>query len=461
MHPGDRALGNHPIRSSEVRRWLGREFLRGYGTPPNAAAMEQALDALEARAQFDGPEEEVFVRVASYQGDVVIDLCNKDCQVLRVGAKGVQILNNSPVRFRRTKGMAPLPYPAPNGSIDDLRPFVNLADEEGWVLLVGCLIGALRPKGPFPCVEISGPQGAAKSTTSKVMRSLVDPNISPLRSRPKDERDLFISASNEWMPVFDNLSGISDWMSDALCRIATGGGFSTRKLYADDEEMLFEVCRPIIFNGIEDQAIRGDLLDRTITLPLARIPEEKRRDEATFWKDFEAARPSIFGGLLAAVSVAIRNFDSVKLERVPRMADFTRWVTAAEPQLGWAPGTFLRAYDANREAAQIRVVEANPVVTLLIELATAHRTWRGTSTDLLQALVGQVGYRPIRLPANANALGGLLKRVGPTLQQYGIRVQMDREGHQGKRMVELQVTENVVSVVSAVSKQEGEHETKA
>ena len=57
---------------------------------------------------------------------------------------------------------------------------------------------------------------------------IVDPNTPPMKSEPKEARDLMIAANNGWLPVLDNLSRLSPWVSDALCRLSTGGRFSTR-----------------------------------------------------------------------------------------------------------------------------------------------------------------------------------------------------------------------------------------
>ncbi len=79
-----------------------------------------------------------------------------------------------------------------------------------------------------------------------MLRAIVDPNIAPLRTAPRNERDLVISGSNSLMLVLDNMSQLPEWLSDALCRLATGGGMSTRELYADRDEALFQLRRPII-----------------------------------------------------------------------------------------------------------------------------------------------------------------------------------------------------------------------
>src|SRR5437868_13535290 len=95
-------------------------------------------------------------------------------------------------------------------------------------------IAAFRPTGPYPILMLQGEQGTAKSTTTRILRSLIDPNVSPLRTVPRNERDLMIAATNSWAQCFDNLSHIPLWFADALCRLATGGGFATRKLRTDE-----------------------------------------------------------------------------------------------------------------------------------------------------------------------------------------------------------------------------------
>src|SRR5262249_14772550 len=151
------------------------------------------------------------------------------------------------------------------------------------------------------------------------------------------------------------------WLSDALCRLSTGGGLSTRELYTDDEEVLFDVQRPGILTGIEELATRSDLADRTITVHLPGIPESLRQPEAVFWAAFEAARPRILGALLDVVVVALRNLPGVRLLTLPRMADFAVWVSAAEPALGWQPGDFMKSYAGCMQDADAMAVEASPV----------------------------------------------------------------------------------------------------
>src|SRR5437660_9849065 len=242
---------------------------------------------------------------------------------------------------------------------DRLRPCAR-SSENDFVLIVAWLLAALRPRGPYPLLAISGEQGSAKTVLSKLLRALLDPNAAPVRALPREERELMIAANNGHLLAFDNLSGLPQWLSDALCRLATGGSFAVLQLYTDDEEVLFEAARPILLNGIEEVISRPDLGDRAIFLTLAPIGEVQRRSESELWREFEIARPRILGTLLDAVVHGLRTLGRVHLDRLPRMADFALWAAACETAL-WPAGTFSGAYAANRRAAIEGIVEADPV----------------------------------------------------------------------------------------------------
>jgi hypothetical protein len=350
------------------------------------------------------------------------------------------------VRFRRPRGLLPLPEPLPGGAVDELRAFVNAPDDDRWRLLLAWLVAALRPRGPYPALALSGEQGSAKSTAARVLRALVDPNAAPLRAQPREPRDLMIAATNGWAVALDNLSAVPVWLSDALCRLATGGGFAVRELFSDAEEALFEAQRPVLLTGIEDLATRGDLLDRALVVTLPAIPEEARMTEGELWPAFEAARPRVLGALLAAVATGLARLPGTRLDRLPRMADFALWVAAAEPALWPESGAFLRAYTGNRADAREAALEASPLVPALRALAAEalFGRWEGTATDLLRRLNDQADERTQKAegwPKSAQALGGALRRLAPDLRATGLDVEVGRKGPRAdgrKRLVVLQ-----------------------
>src|ERR1700682_5419513 len=104
-----------------------------------------------AKAQYEGAKTEVYLRVAEHAGDIYLDLGNANWEAVRVSAnKPFEVTPSSPVKFRRPKGMLELPTPEHGGAVEDLRPFVNVRDENQWKLLVCFILSALRPTGPYP-----------------------------------------------------------------------------------------------------------------------------------------------------------------------------------------------------------------------------------------------------------------------------------------------------------------------
>jgi len=407
-----------PIHSMRFRRWIGQAYYNAYGKAPNAQAVQDALNVLAGQAIYDGPERSVAVRLAEYEGCIYLDLCDSEWRAVEIGAEGWRVVSSHslPVRFIRKRGQLPLPVPESGGSIDELRPLVNLPDYHQWRLFVAWLVAAFRPMGPYPILTVNGEQGSAKSTLCRFGRALIDPNQSPLRRPPSDERDLMIAAQNGWAVVFDNLSGIAPRLSDALCSLATGGGFSTRELYSDDDEKLFSAQRPVMLNGIDELATRPDLLDRALQLTLPTMTGEQRTDEANLHERYEDARPRVLE--------ALANHDTTKLDRAPRMADFARWVVAAEPALPWPEGGFMDAYEGNREAANDVAIEASPVGPALMSLMNERHEWAGKAADLLAELEANNADEYQRKcrgwPKGPQAMGNALRRLAPNLRAVGI-----------------------------------------
>ncbi|MWP38292.1 hypothetical protein GQY15_11850 [Rhodobacter sphaeroides] len=333
-----------------------------------------------------------------------------------------------------------LPVRQPGG-IEALRPFLNTASEDDFRMMVAWLLGCFHPRGPYPILILTGEQGSAKSTTAKVLRSLIDPANPMARSAPQSEQDLVIAARHNHVLAFDNLSTVKPALADALCRIATGGGFGTRKLHTDSDEALFTATRPILLNGIPDLASRPDLADRAIILHLPVIEAGARQFEAEFWKALDRAAPGILAALLDATSCALARIGSVSLAERPRMADFAKRITAAEPALGWPQGAFLDAYTRNRQSTQAAALDGNPLAEAIIALVTQHGPWQGTATELLKILrqtAPALTADPLTFPRYANQLTSALRRVQPLLRDRNVIVTQDRESGTGQRVIRLQ-----------------------
>jgi hypothetical protein len=439
-----------PIRSKGFTRWLSRRFFESTASAPNSEALQSALNVLEARAHFDAPERAVHVRVASLNGKIYLDLGDMGWHAIEIDASGWRIVDDPPVRFRRASGMRALPVPDSGGSLDYLRPFLNVRSDRDFILVVAWALAALRDNGPYPVLALAGEQGTAKSTFSKILRALIDPNTAPLRALPREDRDLFIAATNAHLLVFDNVSGLPNWISDTLCRLSTGGGFSVRALYTNNDEVLFDAARPIILNGIGDVITRPDLADRALFLTLELIPEKQRRSDSELWSAFEAARPRILGALLDAIAVGLKRLPETSLPGLPRMADFALWASACE-QAFWPNGAFWAAYNDNQDEVVDTVIEADLVGSAVRELAAERSEWEGTASGLLSALKGIVEEGVTRskdFPNTPEALSNRLRRAANFLRKAGVSVTFRRGGKKGSRTI-------TITTIRTVSNRDG------
>jgi hypothetical protein len=326
--------------------------------------------------------------------------------------------------FRRAQGMLPLSEPIKGGNLTELRNLVNIPGDTDFDCYVACLVGALRPQGPYPVLEIKGEYGSAKSSAQKYWRNLIDPNTAPLRRPPREPRDLAIAANNSWVVSLNNLSYLPDWLSDDLCCVSTGLGFAVRSLYSDMDETIFTFQRPVVINGIEDVIARGDLADRRLSLCLPAIAPGAYQTEKELDRKFAKAAPGILGRLLDIVSVALKNLPTTKVAKLPRMADFVTWIEAAAPALGWEPEAFAEIYRTKVALGNAAVLEV-PVAEAIQKL---HLPFKGPASELLIELTGLVAEKVTRQkawPKNGGWLSNRLRLLAPDLRRVGIQVVFD------------------------------------
>ena len=426
-------------RCRAFRRWLSKIYYDATGDMLKAGDLADIAAMLEGKAVYDGECHRLFRRTASHDGKFYLDLCDELWQAVEIDAKGWRVVSDPPVKFRRAKAMLALPMPVktPGTELHKLlKPFLNIRPEQ-WPLVAAWLAASVRPIGPYPVLKFLGEQGSAKTTTARVFRANIDPNAAPVRAEPRDCRDMMIAANNGWVLCLDNLSTVKPDLSDALCRLSTGGGFATRTLYTDEDETIFDAQRPVILTSIEEIGTRSDLLERSLIIELPPIPEEKRLAEKDFWARYERVQPQILGALLDVVSGAMARLPDVEADEgaLPRLADFYQWGRAAEVPLGLAPGTFAEAFAANQEAANYVVLETCPVASALLRLLKRGLEIEATAADLLTKL-GRLDSELTRAPGwpkSPRVLSAILKRIAPNLRQVGIVAVQDTRGGGDKK----------------------------
>lgn len=427
-------------KGSGFRRWLVNRFYIETESAPSATAVQAAVEVLEAEAQFGGARKtrEVFTRVGEYCGGIYLDLGDDEWRAVKISTDGWEVVTNLPVCFRRASGMLPLPEPARGGTLRILDDFLNLGDEQDRQLILSWLIYTLNPSGPFPLLGFISEQGSGKSTTAKLLRQVIDPNQAPIRALPKSLEDLAVAAQHSWILNFDNLSYIPDSFSDALCRMATGGGFATRTLYTNDQETVFYAKRPAILNGISEFASRPDLLERTLIINLPAIPAEKRQPENVIIEMFEKARPAILGAVLDAVVLTLRNLSNVKITECPRMADFGQWAAAGAAAIGAEPGEVVSLILEKQNEALLSELDA-PIPQAIFELleARAGQVEMLLSELLLKLdeIVGPDAAKKKGWPTNPRGLQSALTRLTPVLRVAGVKVESLKKTRRGRKVL--------------------------
>jgi hypothetical protein len=453
--PQDLRKETWPLRSRGFKRWLRYTFyykekqrLGGVHEPAplRESVISDVVKQLEAKAQFEGVRRAVHLRVAEMDGKIYLDLCNRKWQVVEVSSEGWQVRDASdvPVRFIRSKGMAALPLPDEDGfgSVEPLRALLNLQGEDGersFRLILAWLMQALRARGPYPDLVLLGERGSAKSTAARILRSLVDPSTVPLRTMPRNPHDLYIDAVSSWMICLDNISSLPKWLSDTLCMMATGGGFSTRTLFTDREQELFNAMRPIALNGITDVVTADDLVQRSLIVRLPTLAKGAYKTEREIQRELEVFRPQILAALLDAAAEGLRRIDSVKVKALPRMGDFASWAVATEVTLGGEEGSFMEALDLSDEEGAQQALEASPLAEPLYQLAQANPDgWEGTASEMLAKLreyADEDLQHTREWPKAANVLSGALKRLAPLFREAGqVQIQqLSRADGQGSK----------------------------
>lgn len=424
---------HYPVQSELLRQWLTGKLFELDGKPPSKSALDKVIMSFAAEAQFNGLEHPVYLRRAQdHLGIVWLDLADKTGRAVRISRDEWCVVPGSqvPVRFARPSNMRALPVPLrEEADVSLLAELLNVPDEVTLKLVTTWLSFAMLPEQPYPVLAVSGPPGSAKSTLSEFVRELIDPSEVPLVGLPRGT-DLVACAKNNAVLCLDNLSAITPWLADDLCRLASGGGFGGRKLYTNDGDATFRASRPIILNGISDLATRGDLADRTLLIHVPKMPDGRRRMAAEMREAFEYAHPRILAGLLDMVVLGLRRKPDVLAQRraLPRMADFAVWGYAVAPALGWTEDDFGLAYRANRGCAFDAAIDNDPIAPLILSLLEKRREWQGTTTQLLEVLkhrAGSAGFAPT-FPRSPEGLGKMLNRIEPALAARGVTMERSR-----------------------------------
>ena len=426
----------------KIKAWLRHLYFKlTDGDLATDAMVERVLEHMRADAHFTSERHEVFTRVGYKDGAIYIDMAHHTPKFIKVTAEGWNIVNEVPVKFVRSEDVLPLPQPEAPGAtlLALLTPFLSVQKEEEAALLMGYLMGLVLPKGPYPVLVITGEHGAAKSTTVRLLRNIIDPHNLDMRAPFADTRDMVAAVRNSYVLAFDNVSYVANWLSDALCALATGtravGG---RALYTNSDEAAFRAMRPIMCNGIPDFVRKPDLVDRIIKVDLRRI--RVYRSDEEYWDEFKQWHPKILGALCDCMVEALRNRASVEVPPQLRMPHFSRWAEAGLQKAGFNKGVFIKALSENKLDANEAILEFSPMGLAIrkmldympLDEKRKQKRFYGTYAELRAELV-QFCVDAKHLPEKMQGIASELRALTPSLNSAGIVVQFHGRNDAGAR----------------------------
>ena len=381
------------IDNGDFNTWLNSLYYSAEKKPAKKDSLSQAKEVLKARAVFENTKAiPLDTRVAQLDNAFWYNLSNDDWNAVKITNDGWEIVDNPPIMFKRFRHQNCQFKPSTEGDIRRVLKYINLQDNHTMFLcwLVCCFV----PNIPHAMPIFFGEKGAAKTTACTLLKKLIDPSALETLTIPKTSRSLAVNLQQHWFLPFDNVSRIDEETSDTLCRAITGGGIQQRKLFTDADDYIFTFQKCLALNGINNIANRPDLLDRAILIELCRIDENNRRELSELMADFEKDLPCILGGIFDTLSKAMSLYPTIKLDTLPRMADFARWGYAIGEALGGLGNEFLGEYNANQGKRNIEILNTDIVATLVVAFMKDKSEWTGLVSELynqLSAMAPQYG----------------------------------------------------------------------
>ncbi len=403
-----------------------REF--GYRGGQSRKMAESIIDEFHGNVVLSGIKKKVHIRASKFQDIVLIDLADKEGRFVEIDRNGFRIKDTSPVSFLTLPKQLPLPIPEIIPLLDFLeiwKKLFNFRDENAFYMALAYVVKILLPSsGANPILLYEGPQGSGKSTASSGTKRLVDPTEPMLLSPPKCEQDVLVMASNGYLLSLDNLSYLSPDMSDVFCRVATGGGISHRKLYTDDDEKVYDIARPVIFNGIEELTERPDFIERALILHLKPISKEHRISESEYWKNFEELYPKLLGGIYTLVSQAIKHLPDIRNTNLHRMTEFHRVGLTLDRAFGFKDDYFTEVLNAHHDEKFQNIFQNDLFCQTILQTLEKlpSKELKGTISELMDKIFKSKHHRNsgFLIPKSPRQFSGKIQRHKMVLESNGI-----------------------------------------
>ncbi len=422
------------IMSQQMRDNL-RSFCRKQKIEVSQRKLEEIIYEFDSLAFESSKRQNVFIRsgVDEKTGFLYLDHCDDEGNVTCIMPGKISTLQDCPISFLRPNKQSPIPIPLKEDYASFLKRFErlwNLKNKNYIILILVYILNSLKKdSGSYAILILEGGQGQGKTIASKYIKNLIDPTQPPLSSPPKNMEQISVIANSGYLVAIDNISGINSELADAFCRISTGGGVHFRVLYTNNREVVYNLQRPVLINGIDEPTNRADFLDRAIVLELQLISSEMRESEISLQEKFEADLPYLIGGIYSLLADVLKSLPAISHNNLPRMTDYARIGIAVEQILGMKKGSFLKTYNQNIHEKSENSFWNDEMCSLIYskldeDMYKAREGIRGSAMVIKKELYkNERGKFNSSVPKTIKGFASHLKRIEPVLKNRGIIVE--------------------------------------
>lgn len=436
-----------PMNSKQFKRLVNGWVIEQMGRPVSPTTISDAIKNVEGLKEGKVRKINLSTRVAKSDDALYYDLGNFRSVKINTINGNVEIIQSPPLFYtfpHQLTQVEPNLNTEPN-ELFKLFELINIKEEEHQLLLIAYVLFSFIPHLPYPILILFGSQGAGKTTTARVLKSIIDPSTVDILTF-KGFEDFYVNLLHHHLVVLDNLTSVSPALADELCRVATGGGIAKRQLYTDSDMVFYAYKKPQILTGINLISSQPDLLDRSVIIQLEKIKE--RLTEEELQKRLNELKPRILGAIFNTIAETFKNFDpKPKVNGIPvhlpRMGDFALYGYNFIETLGLSGYDFLHAYNSNRKNTTREIVDNTPIASIVLKFLEDEGHYQGTTAGLLEKLKKvalDLGIPENTLPKTPNAFKRKLNTLKTTLEDVGVLISEKHNGSQ--RILTLKICDN-------------------
>ena len=421
--------------NSKTNNWLRVQAVKKQFEVYSEDTCASAIGLIKANAMMDENtrNESIHLRLAYVKDEIYYDLGRADWKLVKITKDKISLVDYSAdtPMFIRTSKTALQVEPNLNSNRSLLDEFVKLCRVPNPELFKVHLVSMFIDGVPMPIMAIHGHAGASKSTTSSMIKRVIDPsgreNEDNLKSFPNGEDNFVTSLSGSYFSAYENISHIDVDISNMLCRAVTGGSFEKRTQYTNGEVYTINVKRKVLINGIDFTISQSDLADRSIIYEFQRIPEEQRKTDKSIEETFTKILPDLLGEIFQILQKVLPTIPRITQEckKLPRMASFGIFGEAIYQAMGHKQGEFLELYNENIKKNLESLYDSNPIIPCLEYVLGDEKELTLQAENLYKQITGfatNEGYTTSRLPKAPNGLYNWFTRSKTLLDENNIKV---------------------------------------